>query len=100
VGFRLDKESGFRQSRTVEKKVVRILRRIRNEPGLSADEKYLFARSLAASPDERWRMHENFLRSHGLFTRSGREKLSLKYLAQLPLLEQTTQLWKRIRSRS
>jgi hypothetical protein len=78
VGFRLDKESGFRQSWTVEKKVVRILRRIRNEPGLSADEKHLFARSLAASPDERWRMHENFLRSHDLFTRSSRKKYGFK----------------------
>jgi hypothetical protein len=57
-----------------EKKVARILRKIRDVPGLSADEKYLFARSLAATPDERWRMHENFLRSHDLFTRSSRKK--------------------------
>lgn len=62
----------------MEKKVRRILRRIRNEPGLSEDEKYLFARSLAASPDERWRMHETFLRSHGLFTRSSRKKFGFK----------------------
>ena len=74
----LVKQSGFRQSGTVEKKIDRILRRIRDEPGLSEDEKYLFARSLAASPDERWRMHENFLRSHGLFTRSSRKKFGFK----------------------
>jgi hypothetical protein len=62
----------------VEKKVARILRKIRNEPGLSDDEKYLFARSLAATPDERWRMHETFLRSHDLFTRSSRRKYGFK----------------------
>jgi hypothetical protein len=82
------------------KKVRRIPRRIRNEPGLSEDEKYLFARCLAASPEERWRMHENFLRSHGLFTRSSREKLGFKDLARLPLLERTAPLRKRTRSRS
>jgi hypothetical protein len=76
--FRLDKDSRFRQSWKMEKKVGRILRKIRNEPGLSADEKYLFARSLAASPDERWRLHENFLRSHDLFTRSSRKKYGFK----------------------
>jgi hypothetical protein len=62
----------------VEKKIVRILKKIQDVPGLSADEKYLFARSLAATPDERWRMHENFLRSHDLFTRSARKKYGLK----------------------
>ena len=62
----------------MEKKVARVLRKIRNVRGLSQDEKYLFARSLAATPDERWRMHENFLRSHGLFTRSGRKKYGFK----------------------
>jgi hypothetical protein len=76
--IRLDREFRFRQSSIMEKKVVRILRKIRNAPGLSADEKYLFARSLAASPDERWRLHENFLRSHDLFTRSSRKKYGFK----------------------
>jgi len=62
----------------VEKKIRRILRRIQDVPGLSEDEKHLFARSLAATPDERWRMHENFLRSHDLFTRSSRKKYGFK----------------------
>ena len=48
------------------------------EPGLSEHEKHLFARSLAASPDERWRLHENFLRSHDLYTRSARKKYGFK----------------------
>jgi len=50
-------------------------KKIRNEPSLSEHEKHLFARSLAATPDERWRLHENFLRSHDLFTRSARKKI-------------------------
>jgi hypothetical protein len=58
----------------VQKKVARTLRKIQNVRGLSEHEKLLFARSLAATPDERWRMHENFLRSHDLYTRSRRKK--------------------------
>ena len=64
--------------RTMEKKVARVLKEIRHVRGLSEDEKYLFARSLAATPDERWRLHENFLRSHGLYTRSDRRKYGFK----------------------
>ena len=62
----------------MQKKVARMLRKIANVRGLSEDEKYLFARSLAATPDERWQMHENFLRSHDLYTRSSRKKYGFK----------------------
>jgi hypothetical protein len=55
-----------------------VLAKLRGARGLSEDEKYLFARSLAATPDERWQMHENFLRSHDLFTRSARRKYGFK----------------------
>ena len=58
----------------MQKKVARMLKKIRNVRGLSEHEKLLFARSLAATPDERWQMHENFLRSHDLYTRSSRKK--------------------------
>ena len=58
----------------MKKKEARILKLLADEPDLSEHEKILFARSLAATPDERWRMHENFLRSHGLFKRSARKK--------------------------
>jgi hypothetical protein len=58
----------------VQKKVARVLKKIRNARGLSEHEKLLFARSFAATPDERWQLHENFLRSHDLYTRSGRKK--------------------------
>jgi hypothetical protein len=59
------------------KKVARVFEKIRHVRGLSVDEKYLFARSLAATPDERWRMHQNFLRSLGLSTRSMQRRLGL-----------------------
>ncbi len=62
----------------MEKKVVRVLAKIRRVHGLSKEEKYLFARSLAATPDERWRLHEGFLRSHDLYTRSARKKYGFK----------------------
>ena len=58
--------------------MARMLRKLRGTPGLSEDELHLFARSLAASPDERWRLHENFLRSHDLYTRSSRKKYGFK----------------------
>ena len=48
-------------------KVYRKLKRIR---GLDEYEKTLYARSLAATPDERWRLNETFLRSLGLWGRS------------------------------
>lgn len=55
-----------------------ILWQLKNVKSLSADEKVLFARSLAATPDERWRLHEQFLRSHSLFTRSSRKAFGFK----------------------
>ena len=62
----------------MERKVARLLRRFRHVRGLSVDEKHLFARSLAATPDERWQLHENFLRSHDLYTRSARRKYGFR----------------------
>jgi hypothetical protein len=50
----------------------------RLDPGLSEHEIILFARSLAATPDERWRMHESFLRSLNLYTRSARQAYGFK----------------------
>jgi hypothetical protein len=62
----------------MQKRMEKVLKKLRHVRGLSEDEKYLFARSLAATPDERWQMHENFLRSHDLFTRSARKKYGFK----------------------
>lgn len=55
-----------------------ILKRIRRARGLDEAERVLFARSLAATPDERWQLHENFLRSHGLYTRSARRAFGFR----------------------
>jgi len=62
----------------MQKKTLRVLKRLRGIRGLSEDEQILFARSLATTPDERWRLHENYLRSLGLFTRSSRKAYGFK----------------------
>lgn len=62
----------------MKKKEAALLRKLRRVRGLSEDERILFARSLAATPDERWRAHENFLRSANLFTRSQRRKFGFR----------------------
>lgn len=62
----------------MERKVARTLRRLRRVRSLSEDEKYLFARSLAATPGQRWQLHENFLRSHDLYTRSARRRYGFR----------------------
>lgn len=56
-----------------------VYRRLKRMRGLSEEEKIQLARSLAATPDERWRMHENFLRSHGLFSHSARKASGFKW---------------------
>ncbi len=58
-------------------RVNALAEKLRFLPHLSEDERVLYAWSLAATPDERWRMHENFLRSHGLFSNSERKKYGL-----------------------
>ena len=62
----------------VQKKMAVVLKELKKDRSLSEHERLLFARSLAATPDERWRMHENFLRSLGLFTRSERKAFGFK----------------------
>ncbi len=47
-------------------------------PHLDESERLLYARSLLATPDQRWEMHENHLRSLGLFRFSDRKKFGFK----------------------
>lgn len=54
----------------------KVYEKIKHVHGLSADEKVLYARSLAASPEERWAMNEQHLRSLGLWGRSALRKFS------------------------
>ena len=75
---RLAKRPGPTYDAAMRREMRRILCLLKNVKGLSEEERILFARSLAATPDERWRLHESFLRSHGLFTRSGRKAFGFK----------------------
>lgn len=61
-----------------KKKFEQELRRLRRVRALSDGERVLFARSLTMTPDERWKTHEQFLRSHGLFTRSERKAFGFR----------------------
>ena len=47
---------------------------LRRVPGFDEHEKILFARCLAATPDERWQMNVRYLKSLGLWGRSGLKK--------------------------
>ena len=57
----------------MNKKFQKELRRLEKVPGLDEHERILLARSLSATPQERWDMHENFLRSLGLLKHSDRK---------------------------
>jgi len=48
--------------------------RIKRVRGLDEHERVLYARSLAATPDERWQINVSFLRSLGLWGRSARKR--------------------------
>lgn len=48
--------------------------RIKDLPGLDEHEKVLFAKTLAASPDERWARNVSILKSLGLWGRLGLKK--------------------------
>ena len=62
--------------KTSRKDWRKVYRRIRSAPGLDEHEKVLYARSLAATPDERWQLNEGFLRSLGLWGRFGLKKIA------------------------
>ena len=54
----------------------KVYARIKHVRGLDEHGKILYARSLAATPDERWRMNETYLRSFGLWGRSALKKFA------------------------
>jgi hypothetical protein len=62
----------------MRKKEARILKLLERDPDLSEHERILFARSLAATPDERWEMNRSFLRSLGLLKPSAPKASSSK----------------------
>lgn len=61
-----------------KKKIRDIAEKLKFLPHLDESERLLMARSLAATPDERWRMSQNFLRSLGLSKLSERQKFGFK----------------------
>jgi len=54
----------------VEKKTARILKRLKKAPGLDASETFLWARSLAATPEKRWEFNLAALRFYNSFPAS------------------------------
>ena len=65
-------------ARYVEKKVRRWAEKLKALKHLDESERVLMARSLAATPDERWRMSQQFLRSLGLSKLSERQRFGFK----------------------
>ena len=70
--------AGQRTFECMRKKEARILKLLAKEPDLSEHERILFARSLAATPDERWEMNRSFLRSLGLLKPSAKKGFASK----------------------
>jgi hypothetical protein len=58
----------------VEKKIRAYAERLKAVPNLDESERLLIARSLLATPDERWESNMKFLRSLGLSSVSERKK--------------------------
>lgn len=56
----------------------KVYERIKGMRGLSLKEKVLLAQGLAATPDERLRMHDDHLRSLGLYSHWERIKFGFK----------------------
>ena len=57
----------------------KVHRKLKGLRGMSEEERIQLARSLAATPDERWQIHESFLRSHGLFSHWERKAYGFKW---------------------
>jgi hypothetical protein len=53
----------------------RAYRKLRTMRGLSEEEKVLLAQALAATPEERWRMQDQYLQSFNLYSHWERKKL-------------------------
>ena len=64
--------------KTTLKDWPKVYRKLKGMPGLDEHELILFARFAAATPDERWQMNVNYLRSLGLWGRSTVKKSGSK----------------------
>ena len=61
-----------------KKEQIAIARRLKELTHLDESERFMIARSLAATPDQRWEMSQKFLRSLGLSRISDRKRFGFK----------------------
>ena len=64
--------------KTTFKDWPKVLERLKPMRGLTLKQKLLLAQGLAATPDERMQMHDNHLRSLGLYSHWERKKFGFK----------------------
>jgi hypothetical protein len=57
----------------------KVYRKLMHMRGITRKERVLLAQGLAATPDERLRMHDDHLRSLGLYTHWERKKSGFKW---------------------
>lgn len=57
----------------------KLVPKLKRMHGVSFKEKVLLAQALAATPEERMEMHDNHLRSLGLYSHWDRKKLGFKW---------------------
>lgn len=62
----------------MEKKIARIRKRLEKASELDASEKFLWARSLAATPDQRWQFNLAALRFYNSFPPSIKHGFHIK----------------------
>lgn len=65
--------------KTTFKDWPKLLPKLEKMSDLSLKERVLLAQGLAATPEERWEMHENHLRLLGLYSHWDRKKLGFKW---------------------
>ena len=65
--------------KTTFKDWPKVLERLKPMRGLTLKEKVLLAQGLAATPEERLQMHDDHLRSLGLYSHWDRRKLGFKW---------------------
>ena len=65
--------------KTTFKDWPKLLRKLRGMRGVTLKEKVLLAQGLAATPEERVRMHDDHLRSLGLYSHWDRKKSGFKW---------------------
>jgi hypothetical protein len=62
----------------VEKKIARVLERLKSDPELDENEMFLWARSLAATPERRWQFNLAALRFYNSFRLSTKHGFRFK----------------------